>query len=258
MYPVLFRIEGFTFYSYGLLALSGTLAALAVGALNARRAGLGVSKSLEAALFAIVVGFVGARALYVLVEWHYYREYSGQIPYAWDGGLVFFGGVLLSVPLTWFYARRVARVDAGALFDAFTPGLALGHALGRIGCFLNGCCYGMPCNLPWAVRFTDPQSLANPMFELHPTQLYEAGVLFALFAWFFARFRRSGPDGGRLFAEYLVYYSVARIFLEFYRGDSRGGVGPFSTSMFLGALILGAALLILKKTGIRKISERVK
>lgn len=248
MHPVLFEISNYTVSSYGVMAALGVLAALAVGFLNSKKAGLNPAAAVEAALFALVLGLAGARLAYVLVEWNFYAENPFRIFQLWDGGMVFYGGLLFAAPAGWLYASKVVRTDPWAALDAFAPGLALGHAMGRVGCFMAGCCYGMPLNLPWAVRFTHPLSVASPVFPLHPTQLYEAAVETVLFIYLSGRFRNAGTRDGRIFAEYLVYYSLIRIILEFYRGDSRGGAGPFSTSQFMGALILAAGLFLLKRT----------
>ena len=130
------------------------------------------------------------------------------------------------------------------------PGIALGHVVGRLGCFLGGCCYGAPTSAPWAVTFTSPDAAANvgtPLgVPLHPTQLYEAGtelmILFGLLA--LERKGRSFP--GRTFFGYLFVYGISRFIIEFYRGDPRGFVtGGISTSQVLSAVLVVVSIVML-------------
>jgi phosphatidylglycerol:prolipoprotein diacylglycerol transferase len=128
----------------------------------------------------------------------------------------------------------------------FAPGIALGHAVGRFGCFFAGCCYGKPTSVPWAIRFTDPFAAANvgtPLgVDLHPTQLYEAGAELLILFVLLASEKRGKPFAGRTFWLYILLYAISRYIIEVFRGDERGMVGIFSTSQFISILLAPLAV----------------
>jgi len=134
--------------------------------------------------------------------------------------------------------------------DVFAPGIALGHVIGRMGCFLAGCCWGKPTTMPWGVVFTDQFAHANvgtPLNErLHPTQLYESGAEFVILLgllWFEKK-GRSFP--GRTFWSYMLVYAISRFVIEFFRGDPRGVVfGVLSTSQFISIILVPLSLVML-------------
>jgi len=131
----------------------------------------------------------------------------------------------------------------------FAPGIALGHVVGRLGCLMAGCCYGLPTTRPWGITFTDPFAASNvgtPLNQpLHPTQLYEAGAeLIILIVLLFTE-RKGRPFAGRTFWLYMLLYAISRFIIEFYRGDDRGTVGMFSTSQFISILLAPLAIVML-------------
>jgi phosphatidylglycerol:prolipoprotein diacylglycerol transferase len=124
----------------------------------------------------VMIGVIlGARALFILVEREYYIQNPLEILMVWKGGLVFYGG-LIGGALAFVLTTRLRRLPLWEMADILAPGVALGHALGRLGCFFAGSCYGRPTNLPWAVTYTNPNSLAGDILgvPVHPTQLYSA------------------------------------------------------------------------------------
>lgn len=163
----------------------------------------------------------------------------------WHGGLI--GGALAGA--MFFRSKKVSLALAA---DVFAPGLALGQAIGRLGCFFAGCCYGKSCDRPWAVTFTDPGSLAPLGVPLHPTQLYDAvfnGAIF-LVLWWAGRKESLRPGRGRLFALYLLFAALARGMVEFFRDDDRGRLGVLTATqtVSLGLLLLGLWGLARRKT----------
>jgi phosphatidylglycerol:prolipoprotein diacylglycerol transferase len=130
----------------------------------------------------------------------------------------------------------------------FAPGIALGHVVGRFGCFFAGCCYGRPVAEPhwWTLTFTDPFAAANvgtPLnIPLYPTQLFEAGAEFLILVFLLATERKGRPFAGRTFWLYMLLYAISRFIIEFYRGDERGSVGMFSTSQFISILLAPLAV----------------
>jgi phosphatidylglycerol:prolipoprotein diacylglycerol transferase len=131
----------------------------------------------------------------------------------------------------------------------FAPGIALGHVIGRLGCLMAGCCYGLPTNVPWAVTFTDPFAAANvgtPLNQpLHPTQLYEAGAELLILVFLLATERKGRTFPGRTFWSYMFLYAVSRFIIEFYRGDERGLVMGLSTSQFISLILAPLSLVML-------------
>jgi phosphatidylglycerol:prolipoprotein diacylglycerol transferase len=134
--------------------------------------------------------------------------------------------------------------------DIMAPSIALGHAIGRLGCFSAGCCYGKPTSVFWGVTFTNPysQEIAGvPLgVSLHPTQLYESVAETVIFLTLLLLAKRKRFDG-QIFWSYVTFYAVARFIIEFFRGDNRGFVfdGALSTSQFIGILMLVTAIIML-------------
>jgi phosphatidylglycerol:prolipoprotein diacylglycerol transferase len=164
----------------------------------------------------------------------------------WEGGLVFYGGVLFAVPVAAWYARR-RGLNLWQTADIWAPSAAIGHAVGRLGCFCAGCCYGRPAEgLPWAVTFHAPESLAIQNVPLHPTQIYESALEFLNFV-ILVMLRKRRTFHGRLFWVYVLNYSVIRSAVEVFRGDEvRGFIVPgVSISQGISALMFIAALVFL-------------
>jgi phosphatidylglycerol:prolipoprotein diacylglycerol transferase len=244
MHPILFKVGPLTLHTYGLFISTGVLLAIALAAREARREGLDPQRILDLGFYLLVASIVGSRLLFVLI---FYQDYLAR-PWAifklWEGGLVFYGGFALALPVGIWYLRR-HHLPLWRTADIWAAPLALGHAVGRIGCFAAGCCYGKPAQIPWAVTFSHPQSLAILGVPLHPVQLYEAlsNLLIFLFLSFYRRFRRFE---GQLFWLYVLLYSVIRFLLEFFRGDARGFIIPSYLSVSQGiSLPLAVTSLIM-------------
>lgn len=244
MHPILFQLGPLTIHTYGvMLALGAALGAWALAVL-ARRAGLDQERVLSLALWTLLAGLAGARLTYLVLEpgplWPQLRQFF----MIWQGGLVFYGGLALAVPLGLILARR-HRLPLPTLLDVFAPALALGQAFGRLGCFFSGDSYGRPWDGPWAVVFSDPHSLAPQGVPLHPTQLYIAGSLFLIFAllwWLWPRRR----FGGQIILLYGLLHGLARLIIEPLRGDWRGEpLWGWLTPTGLFAALLAAACLAL-------------
>src|SRR5262249_33545801 len=154
-----------------------------------------------------------------------------------------------AVPVAVWYFKRVG-LPLWTTCDVFAPGIALGHIIGRFGCFFAGCCFGKPTTVPWAITFTDPAAAANvgtPLnVPLHPTQLYEAGAEALILLILLVTESRGRRFPGRTFWLYMLLYAISRDVIEMYPGDPRGSVGMFSTSQFISLLLapLAVAMLI--------------
>jgi len=187
----------------------------------------------------IVGGIVGARLLFVITYWD--QNFSGEpwwhVLAVWQGGLVFHGGLAgAAAGVVWFARRR--QLPLWVLADALAPSLALGHVLGRVGCFINGCCYGLPTGVPWAVHY--PLEHETKGLPVHPTQLYEAGLNLLLYAVLEALYKRKQFDG-QVFAVYLAAYGVLRGGVEFFRGDYSNLMGGWITPGHWTSLVVLAA-----------------
>ena len=253
MLPILLHYGRFSLPTYGFLAAVGLLVGLSVCVRNAARQGIDADKTWNLGILAILAGIVGAKLLMVLNDWNYYKEHPRQIfsLTTLQAGGVWSGGLVLAVLVAWWYIRR-NRIPVLRTCDAFAPGIALGHAIGRLGCFAAGCCWGKPTHLPWGVTFTNPLAallVGTPLgVRLHPTQIYEMLVELANFFLLTWLLRRKKFDG-QVIGAYMFVYGIARFFLEFLRDDpDRGSVfGGFMTGtqlLAMGLVIVGGVLWI--------------
>ena len=237
---------------YGLavaigVALTGLLVARA-----AHRAGDDVGAVLAAIGYTIGGSFAGAFGLFVLVEWARTGSFVDAITH---GGLVFYGAVPTGVLASWLAARGL-RVRWLKTVDLAIPAIAAGHAIGRIGCFLGGCCYGAPWDGPLAVTFTHPLApAAHPPVPRHPVQLYESfGLLVLAIAFALTPIGRAGS--GRRALAYVGAYAVLRFSVETLRGDEIRGVvmGLLSTSQLISLAALGIVAVV--ALGMRRADQR--
>ena len=163
----------------------------------------------------------------------------------WNGGLVFYGGFVIALITAILYLKR-KKLSLFLTADIMAPPLALGHFFGRLGCLFAGCCYGKATDLPWAITFTNTESLAPLGVPLHPTQLYAAinNLLIFVFLWFF---RRRKKFDGQIFWIYVLLYGVTRSFIEMFRGDFRGELilGVLSISQVIAATMTVMAVVML-------------
>jgi phosphatidylglycerol:prolipoprotein diacylglycerol transferase len=173
----------------------------------------------------------------VITEYRHYLANPLDFFKVWEGGLVFYGGLLLAVPVSIYYIRKQG-VSVLKVADVFAPYIALGHGIGRLGCFSAGCCFGNPTNLPCAVTFTDPNTLAPVGIPLHPTQLYEAFGNFCIFLILIS-VRKKQSYSGQIFFLYGVLYSFLRFVNEMFRGrDTKNLVfNSLSASQLISILL---------------------
>jgi len=249
--PILFQLGGFSLHTFGLLVAFGFLAGLWVAARNAGRAGLNPDVVYDLAPWLIGGALVGARILYVTSYWE--QEFAGE-PFTevfafWRGGLVFYGG-LIGATLAGIFRVKRLKLPLWRVADCLAPGIALGHVFGRLGCLMNGCCFGRPSDVPWAITFPAPHKFhpsGGVAVAVHPAQVYESLLNLAFFGALMWLHRRRRFDG-QVFAGYLLGYAVIRTVSELFRGDyevvSRPLAGVFTPGQVTSGLILvtGAAL----------------
>lgn len=251
MSPILFRLGSLSIYAYGFFLALGFVVGLILAVLKTQKEGVPFEHVANLFFYTVLSAILGSRLLFILVNVDLYRQNPLQMFKIWEGGLVFYGGLILAVAVSMGYMRW-HRLPVWKLADLFSPSIAIGLFFGRLGCFFAGCCYGKETSLPWGVVFTDPNSLAPLHAFLHPVQLYEAGGNLALFFFLKWREKKKAFDG-EIFWLLILLYAMIRFFVEMMRGDPRGSVfyGLLSTSqgigIFLGILSLFMLFYLRKK-----------
>ncbi|HKQ96574.1 MAG TPA: prolipoprotein diacylglyceryl transferase, partial [Candidatus Polarisedimenticolia bacterium] len=258
MFPVLFelnlgRFGQFTVGTYGLFYALAFLLALRLAVVLARREGIDSGRIIDLGIVGLLAGFIGAKLLLYLIDAPYYVEHPREILLSLRSAGVFYGGLGLAVIAGLVYVRR-QRLPLGTVADIAAPALALGQAIGRLGCLFAGCCYGSVCTLPWAVTFHDQRAhdlTGVPLdMSLHPTQVYHA-LADLLILVVTLRVLRRRRYHGQVFWTYLLMYAVLRGLVEIWRGDVARGVfagGHLSTSQIISipiALLAAVMLVVL-------------
>jgi phosphatidylglycerol:prolipoprotein diacylglycerol transferase len=248
MHPILFEIGGFPIYTYGVLLAAAYLLGLQFALVRARKRGLDPNRVMDLGIWIIVSALVGAKLLLLIVEYETFGQNPRELLTLVRSGGVFYGGLIAAVAVALWYLRR-HRMPMWTVTDVFAPGIALGHVIGRMGCFFAGCCFGKETSVPWALTFTDKFAAANvgtPLnVPLHPTQLYEAGAELLILAALLLTEKRGRVFPGRTFWSYMLAYGISRFIIEIYRGDPRGMVGMFSTSQFVSVLLVPLSIIML-------------
>jgi phosphatidylglycerol:prolipoprotein diacylglycerol transferase len=246
VHPVAFQFGALTITWYGVMVALAFMVGIWNGSRRAAFAGIHSETVVDLGPWLIIGGIAGARALYVITFW---REQFASAPITeffqiWHGGLVFYGG-LIGAAIATIVLAKIKRVPMWVLGDILAPSLALGYALGRIGCLLNGCCYGRPCGLPWAIHFPDPhQTFPHPV---HPTQIYDALLALGLCAVLAKIFKRRRFDG-QIFVLFLMGYAVLRSAVECFRGDYPENLryfGGWVTPAQIGSFLIALTAFIL-------------
>ena len=252
MHPRLLATPWFTFYTFGLLLAAAYTAALWWLIREGRREGLDVDQLTSLGFWAIAGAIIGARVLMIVRA---LPEYAAAPSELFSTSVLtsagdFYGGFLGALVASALFFRRHPGLPFWRAADACAPAIALGQAIGRIGCFMAGDDYGRVTSVPWAVTFTDPDAArigGAPLgVPLHPVQLYESVVCAVLFVALVRLIRRKHFDGEVILA-YTLAYAIARFVIEFFRGDADRGFlfgGSLSTSQFIAA-ILGPAAIVL-------------
>ena len=247
MHPILieFGFLNLKIFTYGLLVATGFFSGILLAAHLGKQEGLDQKKILDLCFYLVIAALVGGRTLYIIVEHRYFLANPLEVLKFWKGGLVFYGGLLGAGLTAWYYLSK-HKIPLWQVADILAPSLALGQAVGRWGCFFAGCCYGIRTDVPWAVIFTDPKSLAPLNVALHPTQIYlslNQLIIFGILMWL----RKRKTYDGQVFWVFGILYSIGRFIIEFFRGDDRGYAlpGMLSTSQFIGIFVLVFSIYML-------------
>lgn len=261
MHPLLFEIPvfgGIKIYTYGVLVALAFVTAIYWTVHEAKVAKIKPDTVLDLSFYIILAALAGARVLYIIIDWERYAAHPADIFKIWEGGLVFYGGLLASIITSFIYLQK-HRLSFLKVADIFVPGVALGHAIGRLGCFAAGCCYGrVDTRFFLSVTFPHTRfSLAPAGVPLFPSQLAESLAAFLIFL-LLVFLRRKKTFDGQIFLVYLFIYSLARSILEIFRGDSvRGFVIPhwLSTSQMISGFLMIAVIIVY--TQLRKKGEKI-
>jgi len=244
MYNDILKIGSLSIHGYGLMIGIGVIVALVVAAKRAKKSGLDTDIVYGLGLVTLVSGFIGAKLLYCFVELESFLHDPMRI--LSGSGFVLYGGIIGGIVAAMFYCRH-KKVNFFEYFDLVMPSVALAQGFGRIGCFLAGCCYGRETNSAIGVMFHN-SSIAPNGVKLIPTQLFSSAGNF-LIAIVLLLYARKDRKAGKVGALYLIFYSMGRFIIEFFRSDYRGNVGVLSTSQFISLIILaiGAAMFFIKE-----------
>lgn len=237
--PVAFTIGSFSVRWYGILVVLAVLFICLWVWQAGKRAGITGSFILSGAPWAIVSAIVVSRLIHVVDRLDIYMS----DPRAIIGfeGMTIYGAILGAMLGAWIYCR-VTRVSFAPLADVAVPGVILAQAIGRIGCNINGCCYGQPTSLPWAYVYMNPNTAAPLGVAVHPTQLYELLWDLTVFALLFWVFRGHLRPKGSLFAMYLALYSIGAFGIRFLRGDTHQIFGGIHEGQIIALCMLAIAV----------------
>ncbi len=248
--PVVFRIGPVEVRWYGIMVAMAILV-LVLWTMWQVKKGAQITNDMifTAALVGIPSGVIFSRLLHVIDQWAYYQQNPGQV--IGGEGLTAWGAVLGAAIGIWIYSR-FGKFNFGYFADVLAPGIILAQAVGRVGCILNGCCYGEETTVPWGFVYTHPDSLCPLGVTVHPTQLYELIYNLIVFGVLFALRGRFRPDGS-LFWIYLSLYSVWRLGSDFLRGGTSFLFGLHQAQVIsIIVLAITIPLLVLKTRWIKK------
>lgn len=240
MHPIAFKIGTLSIHWYGVMVAIAFLLGLWTAARRGVRDGLSPHLISDSGPWVILGTIIGARFVYVVTYWD--ESFAGkplkEIFMIQHGGLVFYGG-LVGASLAVIIYCLARKIRLWKFADAMAPSVALGYVFGRIGCLMNGCCYGRACNLSWAVKY--PQGHETQGTLVHPTQIYDSLMNLALYLFLAWMYRRKKFDG-QIFALYLVCYAFTRSIAEFFRGDY--GAGHIHAGFLTPAQVISIVVLV--------------
>jgi phosphatidylglycerol---prolipoprotein diacylglyceryl transferase len=234
MHPVICKIGPLTIFSYGLMLAMAFLIASTLASLQAKRQGIKYDIILNFSFIVFISGIIGARLFYIVMNLGYYLNNPLEIPMLQYGGLVWYGGLFMGTLAGVSYLKK-NNLPVYKVADLFVPFLALGQAIGRIGCFLNGCCFG---------KISEHYGLYSEAQKLLlvPTQIYSSLLLILIFI--VLRFMQDRPHkDGEIFYAYLLFYSTKRFFVEFWRGDTAPTFGVLTLFQVICIVIFSFAFL---------------
>ncbi len=268
MFPEILKIGTFTFSGYQFFYLTGIIFTILIILMLSRREKFDLVETINYLIFGIIAGVAGTKIYAVVATFFANPAFSIKNPQillkSLKSGGVFYGGIFAMVIFAFFYTRKFFRGSEWRIFDVTVVGGTLGHVFGRMGCFSAGCCYGLPTDLPWGIKFLFQGKDIHPFHDtfVHPTQLYEAvlnliNFIVLLLVW------RKRKFEGQIFSIYLINYGFIRFFVEFFRND--GGRGyifrsestllSLSIPQFISIIFIVAGFILYKKLKLRGIKN---
>lgn len=242
MHNELFSIGPVTIYGYGLMIAIGILLAYFFAVYRAKKRNLSDDPIFSILICAVFFGFLGAKLLYIITV---LDEIIKDPKLLWDvaDGFVVYGGIISGILAILIYCR-IKKIDFFTYLDLILPSVALAQGFGRIGCFLAGCCYGVETKSAFSITFHHSAYAPNNV-PLFPSQLVSSGLNFVHFI-VLCLIAGKAKKKGTVTSCYLIFYSIGRFIIEFFRGDLlRGSVGRLSTSQFISIFVLAAGILML-------------
>ena len=241
MHRILFSIGSYPIYSYGVLVALGCIAGAYYAAFQSWRLGIKRDDAFEASVWVIAMAVIGARIGFVIQNLPFYFTHPVQILNFRAGGMSWHGSIFGILFGVWVPTRRMG-IHMVDYLDLLAPGMMLGLAIGRIGCFLNGCCYGKIAPPPWGI-VTPTEDNPNVALSRYPTQLYEMTLAFIAFG-FLSRALGKRKFRGQIYCEFLITYSIIRFVVEFWRAGSvlPGGL-TLAQYVSIAIVILGVVLM---------------
>ena len=238
MHPILFEIGPITIRSYGVLVACAFFVGFFLLYKEAGRRNFYADKILDLGLLILIFGVIGARALHVLVNFDFYKSNLPDIFFIWKGGLAFYGGLILAILASWLFILK-KKLPFWKTTDFIAPYIALGQSIGRIGCFLNGCCFGKSAPLSFLGVIFPSDTIYR-----YPTQLYASFALLCIFV--ILRLIQKKPlFSGFVFMAYLILYATQRFFIDFLRGDTSRYALNLTVSQIISIIIFAIAIFIL-------------
>lgn len=245
----LLTIGPFTIYGYGLMIAVGILAAYFMAEYRAKKQKLENEQIFYLVIWCLVGGFISAKLLFWITEWKSIAENPGFMLQTMNDGFVVYGGIIGGI-FTGFLFCRIKKLDFLKYFDLMMPSIALAQGFGRMGCLLSGCCYGRETDSTLSIIFHNSDLAPNGV-TLIPTQIYSS-LLDFLHCFILLYIGRKKLWDGQVAACYLIFYSIGRFVLEFFRGDmERGSVGILSTSQFISIFVAALGIIFYFASGKR-------
>lgn len=262
MQPIFIKLGGLVIRWYGVMMALGFIATLGLWTWLGKKSSRNMSYASDLLIWLIIPGIIGARLAYIIANLREFINEPQLIPRIDLGGLIFYGGLIGGIVGLYFFARKKGETFL-ELADFTVVAIPLAHTFGRIGCFLNGCCYGKIWDGPWAVRYPCPHNghpggfawfdhlRANMITQsslyslpVHPVQLYEAAFNLLIFLFLLLSYRHRKIQGSVTY-RYLLLYPVARFVLEFFRGDERQKIFSLSVAQWLSILLFLSGFVLM-------------
>lgn len=238
MRPILLELFNFPLYSYGVMISIAFIVGLALALRNGKNWGIEGDFLVDLAVLVMLAAIIAARLTYVVMAWEDYAQEPLRVFALREGGLSFQGGLLAGFIAGVWYTRRKGY-SPWVVAEAAAPSLAMGLAIARIGCLLNGCCYGIPARIPWALYSSRAQDVPR-----HPTQLYESLFGLVMFLWLWSKRGKLRP--GNSLGIFFIAYGFARFIIEYFRAQAPT-LGPLTWGQWASLLLILLSGLVLSR-----------